>query len=177
MKDRAIWWFVGVLVVYVLASGPAIMLERGPYSRVVDAAFSPLADIEDFGPASCILRTYWQPWMHSANLEGCPFSPAQPLSAGRSGSLASGINIVEMALIACVVLYTLAWFAAAGFILCTAVRAQFVPADAGRAARVRLAAADAVTMIRKLNPIWWIGLGLVFVLFALAGAQELMFSS
>jgi hypothetical protein len=47
MKDRAIWWFVGVLVVYVLASGPAIMLERGPYRRIVDSAFSPLADIED----------------------------------------------------------------------------------------------------------------------------------
>jgi hypothetical protein len=82
-----------------------------------------------------------------------------------------------MALIACVVLYTLAWFAAAGFILCTAVRAQFVSADAGRAARVRLATTDAVTMVRRLNPIWWLGVGLVFVLFALAGGPELMFSS
>lgn len=68
-----IFWFLGVLFVYVLGSGPAILIERGPAGGVVDVIFLPLTYVASYTPAYRVLLPYWQFWMDKAGVEGCPF--------------------------------------------------------------------------------------------------------
>ncbi len=64
---------LGTLVAYVLASGPAILIERGSLGRVIDIVFLPLSYLASFTPAIKVLLPYWEFWTDKAGLETCPF--------------------------------------------------------------------------------------------------------
>ena len=66
-------WFLGIVVLYVLASGPAILIQRGSLGRIIDVIFLPLTYFASYTPAFRVLLPYWQFWMDKAGVEGCPF--------------------------------------------------------------------------------------------------------
>ncbi len=66
-------WVLGVLVVYVLASGPAILIERGSAGRVIDVVYTPLTYLASYTPAYKVLLPYWRFWMDKADTDICPF--------------------------------------------------------------------------------------------------------
>lgn len=66
-------WFSGIVVLYVLASGPAILIERGLAGRIIDVVYTPLTYLASYTPAYKVLLPYWQFWMDKAGTDICPF--------------------------------------------------------------------------------------------------------
>jgi hypothetical protein len=66
-------WFFGMLVAYVLASGPAILIERGSLGRIIDILFLPLSYLASYTPAIKVLLPYREFWTDKAGVESCPF--------------------------------------------------------------------------------------------------------
>jgi hypothetical protein len=72
---------VGLLLAYVLSSGPAILIYYGsdyrpiPAHRVIDLFYWPLSWMAGYKtPVAGVLISYWSIWMEHGHVDLCPFA-------------------------------------------------------------------------------------------------------
>jgi hypothetical protein len=75
MKRVGTWilWLLGLLTVYALSSGPAILLYHTQLFHVINVVYTPLTYFASYTPAYMALLPYWRLWMDWAGTDGCPF--------------------------------------------------------------------------------------------------------
>lgn len=66
-------WFFALLLVYVLSSGPAILVYHTRLFHFIIFVYTPLTYFASYTPAYKVLMPYWQFWMDLAGTDGCPF--------------------------------------------------------------------------------------------------------
>ena len=68
-----IFWFLGLLVFYMLSSGPAILVYHTRLFRVIEILYTPLTYFATYTTAYRVLLPYWRLWMGWAGTDACPF--------------------------------------------------------------------------------------------------------